>query len=398
MQLAHITATYPPHNTGTGNVAQRNAIELARRGHDVHVFTMATAGTPLQEHCDGVTVHWLRPVLRYGNAAFLPSLFTRLRHFELIHLHMPFYGGSEAVYLLKRLRNIPLVITHHQDVHLDGPAGLVNRLHDRLLGAPLMRRADRTCFTSLDYARASKYAPLLQAGRMQVAELPNGVDPGFFAPGPQPEQLIERYGLAGKQVLLFVGVLDRAHYFKGVYNLLQAVAALARPDLALLVVGQGDMQAEYRRRAAALGLASQVHFPGFVPDDELPAYYRLADATVLPSTTAGEAFGLVLLESLACGTSVVASALPGVRTVVADGEDGLLVLPGSHEALAAQLGRLLSLSPARRQAMGAAGRSRVEQKYAWTRIGDQLDELYHQVAGRQRPQRQRRTTAMEADS
>lgn len=392
MRIAHVTATYPPHNTGTGNVARRNARELARRGHDVHVFTAAIPGALVEERHDGVTIHRLRPAVRYGNAAFLPSLVTRLRRFELIHLHMPFYGGSEAIYLLKRLGRIPLVITHHQDVHLGGPAGLVNRLHDRLLGRRLMQHADRTCFTSLDYARASRFAPLLRDGRTEVAELPNGVDPDFFTPGPRPAHLVETYGLAGKQALLFVGVLDRAHYFKGVDNLLRAVAALADPNLELIVVGQGDMQAEYRQLAMRLGLAAEVHFPGFVPDGELPAYYRLADATVLPSTTAGEAFGLVLLESLACATPVVASALPGVRTVVADGENGFLAEPGSPEALAAQLGRLLSLSPARREAMGAAGRRKVEQRYAWNRIGDQLDELYHQVAGRQR------TTAAEATS
>lgn len=398
MRIAHITATYPPYKGGTGNVCYHNARELVKRGHEVHVFTAAIRGAPAEECHDDVIVHRLRPTVRYGNAPFLPMLYRELSSFDLAHLHMPFYGGSETIYLWNRLRHIPLVITHHQDVHLDGPAGLVANLHDRLLGRRLMQRADRLCFTSLDYARGSKFAPLLQSDQARVAELPNGVDTDFFSPGPRPAHLIDRYKLDGKRVLLFVGALDRAHYFKGVADLLQGVSILNDPNLALIVVGQGDMQETYGRQATDLGLAAQTHFPGFVLDDELPAYYRLADATVLPSTTAGEAFGLVLIESLACGTPVVASALPGVRTVVADGEDGFLVGPGDPEALAAQIGRLLSLSPAQREEMGAVGRRKVEQRYAWSRIGDQLDELYRQVRSGHQLRHSRHATAAEVGS
>ncbi len=81
----------------------------------------------------------------------------------------------------------------------------------------------------------------------------------------------------------------------------------------------GELQEFYKHKATALGLSDRVAFPGFVPDERLPDYYRLADVTVLPSINSGEAFGLVLLESLACATPVIASSLPGVRTVVADG-------------------------------------------------------------------------------
>jgi len=121
-----------------------------------------------------------------------------------------------------------------------------------------------------------------------------------------------------------------------------------------------------------------VRFCGRVSDAELPAHYALSDLVVLPSTTMGEAFGVVLLEGMACGKPVVASNLPGVRTVVQDGEDGLLARAGDAEDLAAKLALLLE-DPARCRAMGARGRAKVEARYAWPRIIEQLVGVYERV-------------------
>jgi glycosyltransferase involved in cell wall biosynthesis len=110
----------------------------------------------------------------------------------------------------------------------------------------------------------------------------------------------------------------------------------------------------------------------------LPRYYRLAATTVLPSTTMGEAFGLVLVESLASGTPVVATDLPGVRTVVEHGSDGLLVAPGNPAALAGAIGRLTRYATMR-EVMGMRGRAKVEGRYHWALIGRRLETLYAQV-------------------
>lgn len=221
---------------------------------------------------------------------------------------------------------------------------------------------------------------------INVTELPNGVDVQRFSPGSPDERLAGALGVAGRKIVLFVGALDRPHYFKGVDRLLEATRLMDRDDLFLIVAGSGEMREEYRRKAEALGLSDRVAFPGYVPDEQLADYYRLADVTVLPSVTSGEAFGLVLLESLACATPVIASNLPGVRTVVADGVDGYLVTPGDVGDLASKLDRILTLPAAERLAMGQAGRRKVEARYSWERIGDLLEGLYAQVMG-QSPKR-----------
>ena len=154
--------------------------------------------------------------------------------------------------------------------------------------------------------------------------------------------------------------------------------------LVLVIVGRGDMRDSYEQEVDKLALGDRVHFAGYVPDDELPDYYRLADVTVLPSTTAGEAFGLVLLESMASGVPVIASNLPGVRTVVDPEMDGLLAQPSDEDDLAAKLTALLSLQPEQRQAMGLAGRRKVEARYAWSKIGDLLDNMYGEIVEERR--------------
>jgi len=109
-------------------------------------------------------------------------------------------------------------------------------------------------------------------------------------------------------------------------------------------------------------------------------YYRLAQVTVLPSVTMGEAFGLVLLESMACGTPVIASNLPGVRSVVRDGVDGFLVAPGDAEELGRKM-RVLLDDSSQRRAMGKAGRDKVVERYSWEHIGARLAVIYEQMLG-----------------
>ncbi len=382
MKIMHVIADFPPQRSGTGNVAYHNAVELVRLGHEVHVFAPRIPNAPANEVMNGIHVHRLHPLLRYGNAVFLPSLLTQARGFDVVHLHMPFYGGSEAIAMLHWL-GTPLVITHHQDVHLQGITGIISRVHDATFGNVLMSGANRTCFTSLDYGRSSKYAHVIKSKRMHADELSNGVDIHRFTPGERPPYLVERYNLANKKVMLFVGVLDSAHYFKGVHILLQALANLrdvaALQDTVLIVVGKGNMLTTYQQQAETLGIAEQVHFAGFVPDDELPDHYRLADVTVLPSTTSGEAFGLVLVESLATGRPVIASNLAGVRTVVAEGQDGFLVQPGNVLDLETKLAAMFKLSPERRTRMGEHGRRKVEERYAWEKIALRLEHIYREV-------------------
>jgi glycosyltransferase involved in cell wall biosynthesis len=380
LRIAHITAAFPPYRSGTGTVCYHNALEAARIGHDVHVFTADYGAQPaLGDDPDGVTVHRLKPIFRVGNAPLLPGLLN-VGRFDVIHLHYPFIFGAELASMRSLLSRTPYVITYHQDVILGGAMGRAVLAHEALVGRAILRGAQRLMFTTLDYGRASRVGDLMDRLGGRVIDMPNGVDPAVFHPHIDTSALRDRYRLTpADRVALFVGGLDRAHYFKGVPVLLEALARIADPRVKAVIVGDGDLRAQFQGQASALGVAERVIFAGRVAQAELPAHYAMCDLLVLPSITMGEAFGIVLLEAMACAKPVIASDLPGVRTVAAHGECGLVFPPGDSAALASALGRLFADGDLRRR-MGANGRARVESTYAWARIGESLAQIYAQVS------------------
>ena len=96
----------------------------------------------------------------------------------------------------------------------------------------------------------------------------------------------------------------------------------------------------------------------------------------MPSINSNEAFGLVLLEAMACGTPVIASNLPGVRSVFEAGVQGLLAEPGNVDDLKNKIAEILADND-KREMMGLASRELVEGKYSWERVGERLDEIYN---------------------
>jgi phosphatidyl-myo-inositol dimannoside synthase len=181
-----------------------------------------------------------------------------------------------------------------------------------------------------------------------VKVLPNTVDERF-SPGPKPEALLERYQLHGKKVLLTVSRLAASERYKGHDRVIQAVAELHRthPDIAYVVAGDGDDRLRLEQLAHKSGIEEQVRFIGHVPDSELPDLYRLADVFIMPST--GEGFGIVFLQALASGVSVIGGDSDGSRDPLRDGLAGHQV-PADHphalqSAIVETLGQAVSPQP-----------------------------------------------------
>ncbi|MCK5643527.1 MAG: glycosyltransferase family 4 protein [Gammaproteobacteria bacterium] len=352
MRIAHVSATFPPYMGGTGNVCFHTARELASRGHRVYVYTAAYSGAPAYEIKEGVIVHRLSPWLQVGNARFLPDL-IRMKGFDLIHLHYPFYGG-ELSSLAAWIHRCPLVITYHQDVLLPGWKSLVEKCLRWSLERWVLRSADIILFTSQDYAQASFIRPILRGLEDRIYHLPNGVDTALFCLKKVLPNDYQRCDFeVGDYLVMMVASLDQAHYFKGVEVFLRALESLPH-RVKGLIIGDGDLRPNYETLSKALNLEARISFTGQVSESVLADYYRLADVTVLPSVTMGEAFGLVLIESLACGTPVIASNLPGVRTVVDDTKDGYLVKPDNAADLARKI-QLLMENPDKSREMEARG-------------------------------------------
>jgi len=375
MHIAHVVPTYPPYRGGVGHLAAEYATRLRARGHDVQIFTpryRPTSG-------DRDFVHRLGAPVRVGNAAFVPSLVTRLREFDLVHLHYPFFGGAEPVLLARWLRpDQPLVLSYHMDAIANGVRGALFRLHARLVLPRIVAGANRVLVSSTDYAAHSALAGVPNVlSRVEVH--PYAVDTERFRPGHEPA-LRERLQVAPDDVaLIFVSRLDPAHHFKGLPVLLDALSRARPRTWRLIVVGDGSQRRGFERLAGSLGIAQRVSFAGDVSDADLPAHYRAADIHVCPSTAAAEAFSLVTLEAAATGIPTVASSLPGVRTVVAHGETGLHVAPSDPASLRLAIDSLLD-RPAR-TALGRAARARAEAHFQWAPAITRLEETYREVIG-----------------
>lgn len=212
-----------------------------------------------------------------------------------------------------------------------------------------------------------------------VRVIPNGIPLERFEPGPPPPGL--RAELELPDGVPLACVVARLTPWKGHQALLRAWPAVrARvPEARLLVVGEvafweesyGD---ELRALAAELGVADSVHWLGFRED--VADLLRLSDLLVLPSID--EPFGRVLIEGMAVGLPVVATAGGGVPEIVVDGETGLLAPPGDPAPLGNAIATLLG-DPRRARAMGAAGRVRALERFDVRRVARQVQDLYDEL-------------------
>jgi phosphatidyl-myo-inositol dimannoside synthase len=175
------------------------------------------------------------------------------------------------------------------------------------------------------------YANGIDPRKVQI--LPCIVDGNTFTPGPKSPELIERYGLANSKVLMTVARLWPGDAYKGVDITIQALPKIAAvfPDIKYLVIGRGDDQPRLAKLAEDLGVADRVVFAGFVPNEDLVAHYRLADAYVMPSQ---EGFGIVYLEAMACGVPVISGDADGSADPLQDGRLGWRVPHRDPEAVA----------------------------------------------------------------
>ncbi len=199
--------------------------------------------------------------------------------------------------------------------------------------------------------------------------IPNGVDVEHFASDHPP---LAQYQ-DGKLNVLFVG---RPEKRKGLEYLIKAFTRVKaqRPDTRLIVVGAGKFDRE-RRMARSLHLTN-VEFCSYVPQDELPRYHRSAHVFCAPAT-GFESQGIVLLEAMAAGLPIVASNIEGYASVLTHGVEGLFVLPGEADGLAAALLELLADAD-RRGRMAEQGRRRA-QEFSWERVSQQVLSYYERL-------------------
>ena len=396
--VAIVVCAWPPQGGGIGNNAYYQAKKLAGRGYKIGVFTPDFSG--IQPAGPGFALYHLPTFLHLGKAGFMLGLRRRLQPYSIIHLYYPFFGSDLLVWLYKKKNpQAKLVLHYEMDPVGEGIKSWIFWLYIKLFLGLLVRAADKVGVLSFDHARSSYLAHFLKRQPGKFVELPNGIDAELFRPLPNDQDLMKSNKISVQdKVIIFVGGLDRQHYFKGVPILLSAFRQVPInyfPDILLagvqrgvlqelrgvarlIIVGDGDLRPEFERQAEQLGIKDRVIFCGWIKNEDLPRYYSLADVFVLPSTARTESFGIVVAEAQACGLAAVVSNWPGVRSTLIENETGYLVAPGDSADLADKLKRLLNNEKLCHK-LGEAGRINAEAKYDWQRIIPKMEEIYNNL-------------------
>jgi phosphatidylinositol alpha-mannosyltransferase len=336
------------------------ADELRRRGDDVHVVA------PGRRSRGAITTVGSSVRIPFNDSvaplALAPTAVRRVRRAladlapDVVHVHEPMVPMVSLA--ATTAGRAPTVGTFHAWSDRDALYRAVRPLSARVVAGLRARIA-------VSSAAAAYHAGALGVPPSSFRIIPNGVDVARFAAGrPHPS-------LAATPALLFVGRLEPR---KGLADLVTAFVRVKQdhPDVRLYVVGEGPERAAAEDRLP-VRLRDDVVFLGRVEQAELPRLYRSADLYVSPAL-GGESFGIVLAEAMAAGATVVASDIPGYRSVVRDGRNGVLVPPGDPATLARELAALLD-DAARRTALAAQARRDVEE-LDWAVVAERVRAVY----------------------
>ncbi len=379
MRIAHLVCRFPPYAGGMGQVAFEQVNRLANQGHQVTVFTLQQKNK-LNLSSYKFKIKYLFSFPRWGNGGFCPQLLWQLKNFDIIQLHYPFFGVQEILWLAKKLKLISakLVIFYHMDATFNNWLLKVLSFKSLLIRYNLFKITNYICCASLDYVQHSKIKKIYQKYSTKFIEIPFGSNQ--FSESVKMDELDRLKSdlklNSENKVILFVGGLDSAHYFKGVSILIDALHNIQNKNIKLIIVGTGNLRSIYEQQVKQLNISKQVIFTGYIASNKLAYYYTLADVVVLPSTTSAEAFGLVLVEAKAFAKPVIGSDLPGVRDVV--GKGGLTVKPGDSNDLADKLNQIL-YNPILAEKFSKLAQEEVTAKYNWDKHTTKLIQIYQKI-------------------
>ena len=277
--------------------------------------------------------------------------------FDLVNAHV--YASAAAAALASVGTSLPLVVTEHTEALWQGRAG-------RVFSLWMYRRVARVIAVSDAIRRRLIERDGVPPAKITV--VPNSVPPARDSHGdamPLPAE-----GLRDGPL---VGVVARLQPEKGVTSFLKAAAHVAKefPAARFVVVGDGPLREEVFGLAEGLGIRDRVLFLGFRPDAQ--ALIKMMDVVAVPSVSEGTP--LVVLEAMASGVPVVASAVGGIPDQIRHGREGILVPPGDPRALGdALLGMLRE--PERARSMGEAGRLRAGTEFSHENMVRRVEEIY----------------------
>lgn len=345
---------------------ERHLSDLARglsgRGHEL--FVALREGSPLRERLAFLPAPNVF-TLPLSNALDLRSAlrlgrFARDRGVDIIHAHVA-RDYTLAAFAARRAPHARLVLTRH----VLFPLGRAHRL--------ALSNVARVIAVSGAVSRALRAQKIFDEGKIRVVE--NGVDVGRYARARAEHQRVPSGGT------LRVGTVGELSLLKGQEEFLRAAALVARRlgGRVEFVVAGGDASRDGRHLAlierliSELDLGGRVRLPGRLSEEEVARL--LASLDLFVSASRSESFGVAMVEAMACGVPVVATATEGARGIVEEGVTGSLVPVGDVDALAAAVASLLE-DDARRRAFGERALAVVRERFDVARMVEATEYVY----------------------
>ena len=391
LRILHVAYVYPPTPNvadGITNVVYNVTQELAKRGHEVAVYTSdmldlhgnASLKTKKQV-INGVTVYYLRSLWRHKASivtpAIIPLLSKRLSDFDIIHIHDCRSFQGIFAYLFAKAKNVPYVFQPHGSYFSslsDSPSKtVVKTALDKLVSGKIIQNASKVIALSRVEAEDYKCAGVPAE---KIAIVPNGIDLTEYSDLPSKGSFKKKFGLdKNEKIVLYLG---RIHEIKGIDILVRAFANILHKldDVRLVIVGPDDgYLAEIKALIKALRIEDKVLVSGPLYGVAKLEAYVDADVYVLPSRY--ETFPMTVLEAYACGKPVIASKVGGLTDLVANGQTGLLVDPGNTVQLAKNILYLLDHAD-RAGEMGLKGKAFVKDRFAIETVVAKLEAIYRE--------------------
>jgi glycosyltransferase involved in cell wall biosynthesis len=350
------------------------ACALSERGHEV--YAALPSGSPLRHElaalpAENIFTLRLRNALDLGSALELARL-IRDHRIELVHAHVA-RDYPPAALAIRRSPQAKLVITRHVLFRL-------NQLH-----AVTFRQAQRVIAVSHAVERSLISQKIFPARKITV--IPNGIDFRRFdasLQGFDREAMIRRMEIPPGSLL--VGTIGEIKRQKGQEEFLRAAAIIAREqkNAHFIIAGAdttrtGEHRASLERQIFELDLTNRVHFTGWL-DNVAPL---LAALDVYVSASHTESFGLSIVEAMAAGRAVVATATEGAREIIDNEKTGVIVAIGDHEALAASVLRLLE-DETERARLGTLASALARERFSLDRMVDATEQVYFETLNAKR--------------
>lgn len=367
---------------GGSTLALNNLVlALAKRKHNIDVFTTAADGKDHHETRDNLAIHRYGTLFQFLNANVSSALFYKPLNFEedVVTVNFDIPPGPLAGYVYARKKQLPLVLIYHGD-WLANVGGFTRRLGVSLCNFTFVNRM--LSYATVIVVPSSAYIDIsdnLPKYRDKVQVIANGINMEEFVTSRTQQDCKRALGLAeDTKVILYFGLESP---FKGCEVLLRAMPHILNtvPDAMLLFAGGGPLQPYLRDLARTLGVESNVRFEGFVPEQEKTEYYTASDALVLPTTARNEVWGLVVAEALACGTPAIITRLCGIADLFNKTQCGYIVRENDEFELANTLAHVLE-HPVEAREKAQSGKRYLADALSWEQIAEKFEDVYRAIS------------------